>query len=110
MTPPQVTAPHLAAERTALAWRRTAIAAMVVAVAFVQAGAGSDRYSVAVGLIGAATTMAVLAGACYLRNRDLRRGRFTHGGRAVALTAVVVGVVALAACTTFAADLLELPP
>ncbi|MFE7747328.1 DUF202 domain-containing protein, partial [Nocardia sp. NPDC057455] len=89
-----MSAPHLSAERTALAWRRTAVSAMVVGTLFVhQALAGGWR-AVAVAPIGAAIAMAALAGACYLRNRGLRRGHYARGGGVIAATTVAVVVVA----------------
>ncbi|MGQ4614717.1 DUF202 domain-containing protein [Nocardia sp. R7R-8] len=90
-------APHLAAERTALAWRRTAVSAMVVGTLFLHQALGSGWHAAAAAPIGAAIAMAALTGACYLRNRGLRRGRYAHGGRVIAATTVAVVVVALAA-------------
>ncbi|MGK8500546.1 DUF202 domain-containing protein [Nocardia asiatica] len=92
-----MSAPHLAAERTALAWRRTAAAAMVVGTLLLHQALESGWRTAAVAPIGAAIAMAALAGACYLRNRGLRRGRFPHGGRIVAATSAAVVVVAVTA-------------
>ncbi|MGY1895715.1 DUF202 domain-containing protein [Nocardia gipuzkoensis] len=92
-----MSAPHLSAERTALAWRRTAVAAMVVGTLFLHQALESGWRAAAAAQIGAAIAMAALAGACYLRNRGLRRGHYAHGGRIVAATAAAVCVVALAA-------------
>ncbi|WP_063050683.1 DUF202 domain-containing protein [Nocardia arthritidis] len=92
-----MSAPHLSAERTALAWRRTAVSAMVVGTLLVHQALGSEWRAAAVAPIGAAIAMAALAGACYLRNRGLRRGQYADGGRVIAGTAMAVVVVALAA-------------
>lgn len=92
-----MSAPHLSAERTALAWRRTAVSAMVVGTLFMHQALGSGWRAVAVAPVGAAIAMAALAGACYLRNRSLRRGRFADGDRVIAVTAAAVVVVAVAA-------------
>ncbi|MBF6296533.1 DUF202 domain-containing protein [Nocardia amamiensis] len=90
-------APHLAAERTALAWRRTAVASMVVATLFLHYAIDSGWRAAAIVPIAAAIAMVTLAGACYLRNRSLRQGRYAHGDRIVAGSAVAVAVVAVAA-------------
>ncbi|MFR9751901.1 DUF202 domain-containing protein [Nocardia sp. 004] len=103
-------APHLAAERTALAWRRTAVSAIAVSVLFLHAATGITWHPAAIALIGAALAMAALAGACSLRSQGLRRGHFAHGGRSVAVAAVAVGVVALAAFATFTVGLFDPPP
>ncbi|MBF6464269.1 DUF202 domain-containing protein [Nocardia beijingensis] len=92
-----MSAPHLSAERTALAWRRTAVSAMVVGTLFMHQALGSGWRAAAVAPVGAAIAMAALAGACYLRNRSLRGGRYAHGGRVIAATASAVIVVAVAA-------------
>lgn len=92
-----MSAPHLSAERTALAWRRTAVAAMVVGTLFVHQALGSGWRASAFAPVAAALAMAALAGACYLRNYGLRRGRYAHGGRIVAATAAAVVVVAVTA-------------
>ncbi|WP_280303435.1 DUF202 domain-containing protein, partial [Nocardia abscessus] len=92
-----MSAPHLSAERTALAWRRTAVAAMVVGTLFLHQALERGWRAAAAAPSGAAITMAALAGACYLRNRGLRRGHYAHGGRIVAATAAAVFVGAVAA-------------
>lgn len=89
----------LAAERTALAWRRTAVSAMVVAALLLNHAATSGWRAAAVAPIGAAVTMAAVAGMCFVRNTGLRHGRHGRGGAAVAATAVAVlgvSIVALA--------------
>ncbi|WP_280248516.1 DUF202 domain-containing protein, partial [Nocardia abscessus] len=92
-----MSAPHLSAERTALAWRRTAVAAMVVGTLFLHQALESGWRVAAAAPIGAAIAMAALAGACYLRNRGLRRGHYAHGGRIVAATAAAGSVRVLVA-------------
>ncbi|WP_328403970.1 DUF202 domain-containing protein [Nocardia sp. NBC_00403] len=87
----------LAAERTALAWRRTAIAAMVIAVLFLNHAATSGWRASAIGPIGAAVTLTALAGICYSRNRSLHEGRFGYGARVIAATVVAVVAVACVA-------------
>ncbi|MEV6429608.1 DUF202 domain-containing protein [Nocardia sp. NPDC051463] len=87
----------LAAERTALAWRRTAIAAMVIAALFLNHAATSGWRSAAIAPIGAAVTLAALAGICYLRNRSLHEGRFRDGARVIATTMMAVLAVACVA-------------
>ncbi|MFD0364484.1 DUF202 domain-containing protein [Nocardia sp. GCM10030253] len=94
----------LAAERTALAWRRTAIAAMVVAALFLNHAATSGWRAAAIAPIAAAITLAVLAGICYSRNRSLHEGRFGHGKRVVAATVVAVVAVACVAAAIGMAD------
>ncbi|MEV5835998.1 DUF202 domain-containing protein [Nocardia sp. NPDC052112] len=84
----------LAAERTALAWRRTAIAAMVVAALFLNHAATSGWRTAAIAPIGAAITMVAVAGLCLSRNRTLHQGRFGHGGGAIAATVLAVLAVA----------------
>ncbi|MFX0576770.1 DUF202 domain-containing protein [Nocardia nepalensis] len=96
--------PSLAAERTALAWRRTAISAMAVAGLLLNHAAGSGWRPVAAAPIAAAIAMAALAGLCFSRNRALHEGRFGHGRGAVAATTVVVLAVAVVAAAIGLAD------
>ncbi|WP_433732981.1 DUF202 domain-containing protein [Nocardia sp. CA-129566] len=85
----------LAAERTALSWRRTATSAMAIAALLLNHAVTSGWRPTAVAAIGAAITMAALAGLCFSRNRTLHEGRFGHGRGAVAATTVAVLVVAV---------------
>jgi uncharacterized membrane protein YidH (DUF202 family) len=88
----------LAAERTALAWRRTAIAAMVVAALLLDHAATNQWRPATIGPTAAALAMAVLAGVCFSRNRTLHQGHYGHGRSAIATAAlVVVAVAAIAA-------------
>ncbi|QIS05209.1 DUF202 domain-containing protein [Nocardia brasiliensis] len=88
----------LAAERTALAWRRTAVAAMITGALFLNHAVANQWRPAVVAPIGAALAMVVLAGTCYFRNRSLRLGRVGRGGSVVAVaTTVVVAVAVLAA-------------
>lgn len=92
----------LAAERTALAWRRTAVAAMITGALFLNHGVTSGWRPAAIAPVGAAVAMAALAAVSYLRNRSLHEGRYGHGRRVVAAaTAVVVAVAGLAAAIEF---------
>lgn len=84
----------LAAERTALAWRRTAIAAMVVAALFVNHAVTSGWRAAGVAPIGATIMMAAVAALCFSRNRTLHQGRFGHGRGAIAATVLAVLAVA----------------
>ncbi|MFB8274398.1 DUF202 domain-containing protein [Nocardia colli] len=84
----------LAAERTALAWRRTAVASMITGALFLNHAVTSGWRPALIAPIGAAIAMAALAGLSYLRNRSLHEGRHGHGGFVVAAAAVVVVAVA----------------
>ncbi|WP_228002837.1 DUF202 domain-containing protein [Nocardia australiensis] len=95
----------LAAERTALAWRRTAIGVMVVAALFLNYAAMNGWQAATIAPVGAAAALTALAGVCYRRNRSLRDGRFEHGSRAVTATVLVIVAVA---CAWTAAGLIEL--
>ncbi|GAB2637101.1 DUF202 domain-containing protein [Nocardia goodfellowii] len=86
--------PGLAAERTALAWRRTAVSAMVCAALFLNHAVGSSWRPAQLAPLGAAVTMGALAVLCYVRNRTLQEGRHGNGRAAVAVTALAVVTVA----------------
>ncbi|MEU7767707.1 DUF202 domain-containing protein [Nocardia sp. NPDC049190] len=89
--------PGLAAERTALAWRRTAVAAMVVGVLFLDHAAVGGWRPATIAPLCAAITSAVLAGTCYMRNRRLQEGRDGHGDPIVAATTMAVFAIAIVA-------------
>jgi hypothetical protein len=89
--------PGLAAERTALAWRRTAVASMAVGALLFNHAVGGGWRPAAIAPLSAAIASVVLAGACYLRNRSLHEGRYGHGGRIVAATTAVVVAIAVVA-------------
>ncbi|MFI6999550.1 DUF202 domain-containing protein [Nocardia sp. NPDC050175] len=92
----------LAAERTALAWRRTAVAAMITSALFLNHAMTSGWRPALIAPIGAAIVMAALAGLSYLRNRSLHEGRYGHGSWVVATaTVVVVAVAGIAAVIEF---------
>jgi hypothetical protein len=93
-----VVRPGLAAERTALAWRRMAVAAMLTGALFLHHAVASGRRPAYIAPLVAAIAMAALAGMAYLRNRSLHEGHYAHGRRVVAATtAVVVAVAGVAA-------------
>lgn len=87
----------LAAERTALAWRRTAVASMITGALFLNHAVTNGWRPALLAPIGAAIAMAALAGLSYLRNRSLREGRHSDGGWVVAAATTVVAVVAAVA-------------
>ncbi|WP_405165926.1 DUF202 domain-containing protein [Nocardia sp. NBC_01499] len=92
----------LAAERTALAWRRTAVASMITGALFLNHAVTSGWRPAMIAPIGAAIAMAALAGMSYLRNRSLHEGRYGHGrGVVAAATAAVVAVAGIAAVIQF---------
>ncbi|WP_157121296.1 DUF202 domain-containing protein [Nocardia miyunensis] len=83
----------MARERTALSWRRTAIASMATAALFVNHAVVSGwRHSVAAPL-AAAVMLVVLAAMSYQRSRALHRGELGRSRIEVALTATVVVLV-----------------
>lgn len=92
----------LAAERTALAWRRTAVASMITGALFLNHAVTNGWRPALIAPIGAAIAMAALAALSYLRNRSLREGRHSRGGWVVATaTAAVVAVAAIAFAIEF---------
>ncbi|MBF6097201.1 DUF202 domain-containing protein [Nocardia cyriacigeorgica] len=92
----------LAAERTALAWRRSALGATAVTMLLLNVAVVDGWRATSIAPLAAALTMAVLAVVGTLRSHDLRHGRNRHGALAVrlamastaltALVAVVIGV------------------
>ena len=95
----------LATERTALAWRRTAIAATFIGVLFLNRAVVSGWGLAAIVPVGAALTMSALAGLCYLRNRVLRHGRSGHDRWVVVAATTAVVITALLAAAADLADL-----
>ncbi|MEU0541639.1 DUF202 domain-containing protein [Nocardia sp. NPDC005978] len=87
----------LAAERTALAWRRTAIAAMANAVLFLKVTYSSDWPPMAVLALLAAIGLVVVSVVCVARSRILHshnRGNWDSGRRGITAVAVAVTGVA----------------
>ena len=94
-----MSAPTLAAERTALAWRRTALGAAACPLLFPDQGLREGWNPLAVVSLCAAVTALLLAALGWWRGHQLRHGRFGrhHGTTAVALTTsamVVMGLIA----------------
>ncbi|MFF0613669.1 DUF202 domain-containing protein [Nocardia tengchongensis] len=85
--------PTYPAERTALAWRRTAIAAMGTAALFVNHAATSGWHPAAIGPALAALALLFLAGLSFVRHNTLHHGHWAHGSRVIALATVAVVVV-----------------
>lgn len=92
-----MTAPTLAAERTALAWRRTAVAAMGIAALFMHEAVVTGWRAASVAPVAAGLALLALAAVSYLRNRSLRHGHWGHGATVIAVTTVAVIGVAIAA-------------
>ncbi|MEU6581354.1 DUF202 domain-containing protein [Nocardia sp. NPDC046763] len=87
--------PGLATERTALAWRRTAISAIASAALFTKVAAEGGIGWRPTGLLplGAAAVMMLLAVIAVARSRSLHRG--AHRGTAPLLLLVTAGVAAV---------------
>ncbi|MDO3646048.1 DUF202 domain-containing protein [Nocardia mangyaensis] len=90
-----MTAPTLAMERTALAWRRTGLGAAACAMLFVHAAA--TQGSTAVLPLAAAAVSLLLTCLGWARGRALDHGRMPPGHRPVATTTVAIALVALIA-------------
>lgn len=87
----------LAVERTALAWRRTALSAMVGFAVLAHAAVTSATTAIGLSTTMATIALAVTAAACYLRNRELRVRR----PRAIGVvTAAVAAAVTISAAVT----------
>ncbi|MFC9786906.1 DUF202 domain-containing protein [Rhodococcus sp. NPDC127528] len=98
MTPAQATRdPGLQVERTSLAWRRTALSAMVTAVLLVNQVVQRGSTAATIPGLLAASMMLGLAGIGHLRARRLRAGRTTSNSRPVSAGAGAVVLGALAA-------------
>ncbi|MET7767585.1 DUF202 domain-containing protein [Nocardia sp. NPDC005366] len=83
-----------ASERTALAWRRTAISSMVVAVLFLNHAAVDDWRATGTAPLAAAGAMLALAALCLARNHSLHAGRRDGERGAIVMTTVAVVLVA----------------
>ncbi|MBC7300977.1 MAG: hypothetical protein H5T78_08485 [Nocardia sp.] len=94
-----MTAPSLARERTALAWRRTALGAAVCALLFAHAATIDGRLTWAFPL-AAATVAVLLAGIGWARGRALERGHVGSAHGFVAATTLAVAIVALIGVVT----------
>ncbi|NEW39229.1 DUF202 domain-containing protein [Nocardia cyriacigeorgica] len=90
-----MTAAGLAAERTALAWRRTALAATVVTMLFLNAAVSDGWRLTALAPLAAALATAILAVVGTMRSHGLRHGRYRHGARAVRFALVSIVMAAL---------------
>ncbi|MFC4374804.1 DUF202 domain-containing protein [Nocardia halotolerans] len=91
-----MTVPTLAAERTALAWRRTALAAAACALLLVNAAITEGAPAPALPLAAAASALLLTCLAWY-RGRALDRGYTATGERVVAITTLTVAAVAVLA-------------
>ncbi|MBF6216277.1 DUF202 domain-containing protein [Nocardia puris] len=80
----------LVPERTALAWRRTALGAVVVAALFVAYALTSGWRGAALAPIAAALTLVAVAVAGMVRSHRLRTGHRDRANRVVAATTVAV--------------------
>ncbi|WP_167476967.1 DUF202 domain-containing protein [Nocardia arthritidis] len=87
----------LAVERTALAWRRTAVSAMAVAALFLQHTVSVGWHRAQLATLGSAATMVAVAVLCSLRNRSLHEGRYGHGAFVIGVAAAAVVAVAVVA-------------
>jgi uncharacterized membrane protein YidH (DUF202 family) len=87
----------LAGERTALSWRRTAIAAMATAALFINQAARSGWRGAAATPVAVAVVLLAVAALSFLRNRSLRRGRWGRGHHVIAATTAVIVAVTLVA-------------
>lgn len=99
-----MTAPTLAAERTALSWRRTAVAAMGTAALFINHAASSGWRASAVAPVAASVVLLAVAGLGYLRNHSLQQGNWDGGARVVAMTTAAIVLVAMVAAVVGLTD------
>ncbi|GEM33495.1 hypothetical protein NN3_45020 [Nocardia neocaledoniensis NBRC 108232] len=91
-----MTAPTLASERTALAWRRTSLGAAGCALLFAHEVTADGWPTLALPLVAAAAAL-LLSLLGWSRGRSLHQGRVTAGARLVAITTTAVAVMALIA-------------
>ncbi|MFD6395549.1 DUF202 domain-containing protein [Nocardia sp. NPDC060249] len=94
-----MTAPTLAMERTALAWRRTSLGAAACALLFVHEASADGGPTWPIPL-AAATVALLLAGVGWSRGRALSRGHCGTAHRFVATTTLAVATVSLIAAVT----------
>ncbi len=94
--------PGLQAERTALAWWRTAIGAMATAVLFLHVATTRGQIAAVVLALSATGVLAVVALVCVLRSRSLRhpgRPGWADGTAAMLTVSVAIAIVAVLAAT-----------
>ena len=97
----------MARERTALAWRRTAISAMGTAALFVNHAVSSGwRHAVSAPLVGA-LMLVVLAIMSFQRSRALHHGELGRSRVEVAATATVIVLVCAVALFVSLDDLVR---
>ncbi|MEV0245978.1 DUF202 domain-containing protein [Nocardia sp. NPDC050712] len=96
---PQARDVGLAVERTALAWRRTAVSAMVCCALFLNHALTSGWRPAQAAPLGSGAAMAALAVLCYVRNRALREGNLANSRTVVAAATLAVVAVACVAAT-----------
>ncbi|MGW4632774.1 DUF202 domain-containing protein [Nocardia sp. NPDC004415] len=89
-----MTAPTLAQERTALAWRRTALGAAGCALLFAHEATRDGWPTILLPLVAAAAAL-LLSWLGWLRGQALHHGHTARGHRLVAVTALTVATVAL---------------
>ncbi|MGY0500689.1 DUF202 domain-containing protein [Nocardia sp. FBN12] len=94
-----MTAPTLAMERTALAWRRTSLGAAACALLFAHEAAVDGR-PMWVFPLAAAVVALLLAGVGWSRGRALDRGHMGTAHRFVVTTTLAVATLALVAVVT----------
>ncbi|MEC3954416.1 DUF202 domain-containing protein [Nocardia sp. CDC153] len=103
MTSPEA---GLAAERTALAWRRTAIGCMANLLLFVRVAASSDYRPVVILALVAMLASAVVTVICVRRSAVLhshRKGNWSNGKRSITAFAIAIfAVVATALAISIA--------
>ncbi|WP_336081494.1 DUF202 domain-containing protein [Nocardia sp. SSK8] len=89
-----MTAPTLAQERTALAWRRTALGAAGVALLLAHEATRDGWPTIVIPLVATAAAL-LLSWLGWLRGHALHRGDTARGHRLVAVTGCTVAAVAL---------------